>query len=629
MHSFHKSFPKLFPLLSGCVFLSLTQPVMAQQVIPTQNNPGLLTPAPAEVIPQSQRPREQRQFTPTEQPPEVKIDVPEPPAAVELEINSFKADRINVEGNILVDNATIRSLVAPYEGKEVTLGDLGKLVEAINREYRKHGYLTSIAYIPPQDVNGGTITLRVLEGRVGDISVAGNKFYRAWAIARYLDEGTGDPLNIPQLEKNLRRMNRVGDYRIRATLSADNKEPGVTDIRLDVEERQPWQVGLTYDNQGRPGIGTNRWGTELTNRNVTGIGDRLYTRWIGATGTQIGMASYAVPLNRYGTELSTSFSYSHVNVDLPIPLQPLITGDAYNYGVALSQPLDREHVWSVDAGMNFRRVNSFFNRQRTDVTDVRSLAFGVNFDKFDRWGRTFARLQTTVGPQWGKQDTAQFWKAETMFNRLVRLPKKNLLILRGYSQFTPDALPPMEQFQLGGASSVRGYTEGLLIGDRGYQFSAEHRWPVPGLHHLSPWLADRIQGATFVDFGQTWLDRGNVAFIDGVSNRKNRTLLLGAGIGVRARLTQYMQGFVDCGFGLVDRGNIEPNAQPTARVAFGIRSDLLPEDYRAWSKKETTVKVKARNTRYAKARAAAVTQAPDATDSGKAPASAPPPPSSK
>ena len=132
-----------------------------------------------------------------------------------------------------------------------------------------------------------------------------------------------------------------------------------------------------------------------------------------------------------------------------------------------------------------------------------------------------------------------------------------------------------------------------MIGDRGYEFSVEHRWPIPGLSHINSWVANRIQGATFVDCGQTWTAPGNV-----IHNEHNS--LASAGLGVRARLTQYMQGFVDFGFGLENRNSIEPYGQPTARIHFGVRSDLLPDDYRTWGNKVAEVNVKPHFKRRAK-----------------------------
>ncbi len=598
MHTFNPSSPVSRSALVGLsLAFSLGSPAFAQQLseVSPQVNPGLLTPSPLDISPNQDAPKQETQPTIPEQErqPEVKIDVPEPPAIVELEGNQFHVSKIDLQGNTLVENKTLRPITATYENRDLSLNELGQLVDKINEQYRKRGYLTTIAYIPPQDITQGTVVIRVLEGQVGNIAISGHKFYRTGIVARYLDQGTGDPLNIPQLEKNLRRINRQGDFRVRATLSP-NTIAGKTDIKLDVEERQPLQLGLTFDNQGRPTIGTMRWGAEFINRNVTGIGDRFNARWIGAAGTQTVLGSYFVPLNRFGTELGATFGMTHVNVDLPKQRDVNdIIGQAFNYGIIISQPLDREHMFVADAGLNFRRVTSWFNGDRDSNTqdDVRSMQFGLNFDKFDRYGRTFARAQTSVGTTWFGGNR-QFWKMESLVNRVVRLPKGNYLIARSYAQYSPTALPPVEQFQLGGAYSVRGYNEGLMIGDRGYQFSLEHRWPVPGLHRINPWLGDRIQGATFFDYGRTWIDGGNKRFNP---NQRGVTSLASAGLGVRARLSQYMQGFVDFGFGLVDRSDLEINAQPTARIHFGVRSDLLTDEYKSWGKDTVSVNVKPRH----------------------------------
>jgi hemolysin activation/secretion protein len=599
MTSFHPSSRiTLAALLGTGLALSLTCPAYSQELsqVPAQVNPGLLNSSPLNASPGSNS--KQPAVNPElEKLPEVNLDVPEPPSIVELEGNQFHVNKIEVLGNTLVSNTVLQPIVSVYENKSVSLNELGQLVDKINEQYRKKGYLTSIAYIPPQDITAGTVQIRVLEGQVGNISIAGNKFYRTGVVARYLDQGTGDALSIPHLEKNLRRINRQGDFRVRATLSP-NAIAGKTDVRLDVEERQPLQVALTFDNQGRPTIGTMRWGAELINRNVSGIGDRFSARWIGAAGTQTVLGSYFVPINRYGTEIGTTFGFTRVNVDLPkVRDTNSIIGQAFNYGLIVSQPLDREHVFVADAALNFRRVSSWLNDNRDQTQDdVRSLQFGLNFDKFDRWGRTFARAQTSVGTTWFGGNR-QFWKAESVVNRVVRLPKSNYLILRSYAQYSPTALPPVEQFQLGGAYSVRGYNEGLMIGDRGYQFSVEHRWPVPGLRRVNPWLADHIQGATFFDYGRVWNDSKNTRTNP---NQRGYTSLASAGLGVRARLTQYMQGYVDFGFGLLDRNDIEINSQPTARIHFGVRSDLLTDEYKSWGKDVSTVNVKPRRKGQAK-----------------------------
>jgi hemolysin activation/secretion protein len=504
---------------------------------------------------------------------------------VQVTQDTFRVERVDVEGNTIVSSEEMRRIVLPYEGRQLSPEDLALLVGQINEEYRKRGYLTSLAFIPPQDLERGAITVKVLEGMIGEMEVTGNKYFKAKVIEKRISENPGEPLNIPALEKELLRINRQEPYRLKATL-LPGERTGETKIRLDVKEQQPFQLALTSDNAGRPFIGLYRWGAEFTNRNVTGRGDRFNLRYTGSTGSTIASSSYTLPVGSKGTEISGLFGFSHVDVDLRLPNQPELIGNAYNYGLLVSQPLGKERVWTTDLGFNARRVSSFFDGDRTGTDDIRSLALGLNYDNYDRFGRSFSRAQVTVAPEWLGANSS-FFKLENYLTRVTRLPKNNLLVLRAYSQWSPDALPAIEQFQLGGINSVRGYTQGVMIGDKGYNIGAEWRYPIPFLSAVNPWLGERIQGALFADYGQVWRDKSS-PFFDGDA----ATSLLSAGFGVRAHLTDYAQGFLDVAFGLQNRKNIEPfRNQPTARIHFGVRSELFPNDYK--SRTDTVTPIKA------------------------------------
>lgn len=549
-----------------------------------QANPGVILPGPQPIRPTDIG-------TPLMQPAEeVILDVEAPPEAirVEMPVSEFYVADIRLEGNLAIPDEELAPMVAPYENRTITLEELNELVAKITQEYRDRGYLSSMAYITPQSVSDQDLTIRILEGRIGQVAVSGNKYFKAKVVANQLEQRHGDVLNLRALEEDLVRTNRLQDnYRVRAALTA-GRQTGETDLTLEVEERQPWQVGLTFDNLGRPFIGQLRWGVDVTNRSLTGRGDRLNARWIMATGTQVALASYFTPINDWGTEVGGSFGFSHVDVDLDMANQPQLTGNAFNYGASIIHPLNRDRTWKADLGLNFRDVNTYIDEERDTEVNIRSLTTGITYDDFDRWGRTFARVQNTFAPQWMGANV-DFWKGESFLTRVFNLPRNQAIILSAYGQYTPNDLPPIEQIQLGGFGSVRGYTQGLLLGDRGYQVSAEYRYPIPGLSALSPWLAERLQGALFVDFGQAWLDKDNRYYLAGVSNTGARTTLLGAGVGLRGYLTRFMQGFVDVGFGLLDRDDVEPKGQPVARVHFGIRSDLLPQNFERRSEEITVL----------------------------------------
>lgn len=573
-----KNSPPLYLCLGMLVLWGNAPTAWAQnfnaQNIPAQQNPGQLT-AP------SRMPLELRDRTQFKAPPqdEIKLDLPERKPAAQPDSISIPLTQVRVEGITAFKAPEIQALISPYVGTTQTLNQLNGLVASLTELYRKQGYLTAEAFIPPQDIVDGVLTIQVQEGYIGNISIEGAHFYKARLVKNALSQKPGRLLNIRTLEKDLNRINRLSEgYVVKAFMSAGDR-PGRTDIKIRMAEKQPFQIAGVTDNQGRPFIGIYRAGVDFRNDSVTGNGDRFSGTWRTGANTQVGMGSYTLPLNRFGTELSTSAAFSRVNVILPVQNPPDIVGKSFTTSITLAQPLDRDRHFVLDSSFMWSRVTSLFDGDQTSLTDVRALQTGLSFNRYDKWGRTFNRLQSTVALG-GIGGTAQFWKVENYFNRVFFLPHSNVLLLRGSAQMTPDPLPSSQQTQIGGENTVRGYTEGLLIGDRGINLGIENRFPIPGLRRLNPWLGSRLQLALFYDYGRVWLDSKNPGYQKGVSTSPQRTILQGAGFGLRAQITRFMQAFIDVGFGLNNRKEIEPQHQPTARIHFGIRSELFPESYR-------------------------------------------------
>ncbi|NJL87296.1 MAG: ShlB/FhaC/HecB family hemolysin secretion/activation protein, partial [Leptolyngbyaceae cyanobacterium SM1_1_3] len=90
------------------------------------------------------------------------------------------------------------------------------------------------------------------------------------------------------------------------------------------------------------------------------------------------------------------------------------------------------------------------------------------------------------------------WQGQGQWVR--RLAPDTLLLLRGSVQLTNDALMTLEQFGLGGQSTVRGYRQDQLLTDSGAIASLELRLPLArdrasgGLLQLTP----------FVEVGHGW-----------------------------------------------------------------------------------------------------------------------------
>ena len=174
---------RLSPRLAASVFLcgfiglmatpdASAQLVQTAQLTPQQQaQQGIQQTGPGQILQREERDTRldteldrQQQLPPDVE--EVQLDVPEAPKApTSASTVQFQVNNIVVRGNTLITDTEIEPIIAPYEGRQLTLDQLSGVVDIITQMYRQRGYLTSQAYIPPQDIEDGVIEIDVMEGR--------------------------------------------------------------------------------------------------------------------------------------------------------------------------------------------------------------------------------------------------------------------------------------------------------------------------------------------------------------------------------------------------------------------------------------------------------------------------------
>lgn len=433
--------------------------------------------------------------------------------------------------------------------------------------------------------------------KIQQIDLEGNIFYNTWTIKRNLkaliQKSRLQPLTVKQIEDEIALQNQVNPYQLKATVKPAEPGSNAAILHLDVYEQQPWQISSTTDNQGRPAAGLYRGGLQMANDSLFGFGDQLKFNYTPAERSFLLSTEYKVPVNARGGAVSFNYAYNNLNygrVEKNTPrFDPNLVGRFHCWTVGYEQPIDRKRVWTPYISFGF--ASDIIRRDRHDLihSNPRPLSTGLRFKKTYKYGATNFDAASVVSEDW-LGGTNKFWRFRAFGSQVFNLPFDNKLTLRGGAQFTPNPLPVSNDIQIGGEYTNRGYSEGLLTGDHGYWYQLEHQWPIPFLHHVSPFLGDRIRMVDFFDFGQVWFNHGDTAhFIPGVSDNGQHTLLASAGFGIRARINPYMQGFCDVGFGLVNRSMMELNGSPQMRVLFGIRSDYLPKKYSEHGNKDRVI----------------------------------------
>jgi hemolysin activation/secretion protein len=98
----------------------------------------------------------------------------EPSAAAPLK---FSISRYIVEGNTLLKQEQIDRVLAPYSGSGKDFGDVQRALEALQLAYQKEGYGSVEIRLPEQELEKGEVKLRVVEPKVGRITVEGNEHF--------------------------------------------------------------------------------------------------------------------------------------------------------------------------------------------------------------------------------------------------------------------------------------------------------------------------------------------------------------------------------------------------------------------------------------------------------------------
>jgi len=119
---------------------------------------------------------------------------------------------------------------------------------------------------------------------------------------------------------------------------------------------------------------------------------------------------------------------------------------------------------------------------------------------------------------------------------MEKLNDRAQVIVRGTSQISLDPLMSLEKLAIGGANTVRGYPENLLVRDNGWTATMEFQFPVAGYSSTPGWT--NLVIAQFVDVGTSWDDQ-DVDLLSSLRNTDEKRTLVGTGVGL---LWQPLQG---------------------------------------------------------------------------------------
>ncbi|MEK9139888.1 MAG: ShlB/FhaC/HecB family hemolysin secretion/activation protein [Nitrospirota bacterium] len=445
-------------------------------------------------------------------------EVPIEPGAVQV----FVRD-VRVTGNTVFSDAEIAEVTVPFKNRTLMTEDLERLRLALTLLFVNKGYLTSGAIIPDQDVIDGVVEVQIVEGKLAQINVEGNRWFSSSHLSDRLSLGSRSPLLLAPLQEQLQLLQQDRRIdRINAELRpGDQRGESVLNVR--VADRNPFHASLEVNNYQTPLVGEIRGLGTLLHDNVTGRGDQLSVSYGHSRGGfPIIDASYALPLNRYGTTFSPYYRRYDFKL-IEEPFDPLnINTNTEIIGMSLRQPIYRtvtdeialtligEHLFTQSFIFKDTPFSTFPGFQNGAAT-VSALRFAQDwthrtidtvFAVRSRFSVGLNVLGATINAPSTTPD-GQFFSWLGQAQTIKQFGEKAFglqLLGRMDLQLTNSPLFPLEQVSLGGRYTVRGYREVTILRDNSFIVSLESRFPLIRWGSGEP----MVQLAPFVDVAHGW-----------------------------------------------------------------------------------------------------------------------------
>lgn len=422
---------------------------------------------------------------------------------------------VEIRGNTIFDSE-LQSMVASYEGREISLEEVFRLKDKISKYYIDNGYKSSGAFLPPQRLTDGRVQIQVVEGTLKAIEIEGSKnLSEAYLKSRLPKEGK--LLNVDRLYQSLLKLRSDPLIKqINAELIEEKKGQNI--LLVNLEENSPWNSQLSVTDGYARSIGGFGGNAQVTHQNLFGFGDRLtlersQTEGLGRTGGR-----YSFPFNSLDGRIA--FSYNNAqSVAVEEEIEELgVEADYESFQLNISQPLIATRTDNFSLGLGIEYIDSetfvledlsfsFVEGLENGETKLTVLNFSQNYlrngnnsllaieSKFNFGIDALGATQNELGidgifSSW--QGNLQYLKAFGNENAMV--------LSTGIAfQLTTDRLLPIERFTIGGVDSVKGYSSNIGDADNGIVGNIELRIPVIGRRKSS-----QISVVPFINAGTIW-----------------------------------------------------------------------------------------------------------------------------
>jgi hemolysin activation/secretion protein len=164
-------------------------------------------------------------------------NLPSQPISPDQAPASIVVKQFKIVGNTVFSPADLAQITSKFTNRPLDFAQLLQVSSEITQLYVKNGYINSGAYLPGNqsfDAQGGTIEIKVIEGRAEDIVVTGTKRLDPNYIKSRIALGASNVLKIDRLIESLQLLQLDPLIKTISTELVSGQQPGTSIVQLKI-----------------------------------------------------------------------------------------------------------------------------------------------------------------------------------------------------------------------------------------------------------------------------------------------------------------------------------------------------------------------------------------------------------
>ena len=447
-----------------------------------------------------------------------------------------KVREIRFTGNSVYKEEELQKLLLTTPGAVFNREFFRNDLQRVKEKYQNDGYV--MARVEDVSVENGVVTVKIVEPRIGEIYIQGNKRTKTYVIERELTSKKGDLFNATTLRHSLNRIQEMGFLDDVTVGFEPNDDPNLINIVLTVTEGKSGSISF---NLGYGSSSGWQGGAAYGEANLNGRAQKL------AVGFEVGdREQYYVSIgdpymdeNTYSWKIGAYVRnwkdmnryYEFDNGDDEYIGE--YNEDKTGFYMGAGKNFKRDSRWSWYVNLDWKDVELYDFRNEDgdpinpnkeqliwkpwwDLLDSNGVVFTVtptltrdnldpylSYSKGDWESISVEKALNFLGGEW---DYTKYWMEARYYLPLnldkwlsIDLPATNpdnplLFAARVRAGFSSGEIPYSELYFLGGSNTLRGYEDDQFEGQEMFLANFELRIPVEKAFTI----------VAFYDTGMAW-----------------------------------------------------------------------------------------------------------------------------